>query len=78
MEKDLERLSNRLGFFCRIYTVCRGGSRTAATSKMEYFVIIVNGFQPLTITTKSSILDVAAVLGLPLDSVPQVIVCLLI
>ena len=24
----------------------RGGSRTAATSKMERFVIIVNGFQP--------------------------------
>ena len=27
----------------------RGGSRTAATSKMERFVIIVNGFQPLSI-----------------------------
>ena len=26
----------------------RGASRTAATSKMERFVIIVNGFQPLT------------------------------
>ena len=44
----------------------RGGSRTAATSKMEHFVIIVNGFQPLTIITKPSILDVAAVLDLPL------------
>ena len=31
----------------------RGGSRTAATSKMERFVIIVNGFQPLTIITKA-------------------------
>ena len=31
----------------------RGGSRTAARSKMERFVIIVNGFQPLTITTKT-------------------------
>ena len=30
----------------------RGGSRTAATSKMELFVRIVNGFQPLTIITK--------------------------
>ena len=40
----------------------RGGSRTAATSKMELFVIIVNGFQPLTIITKCPILDVAAVL----------------
>ena len=36
----------------------RGGSRTAATSKMELFVIIV--------ITKSSILDVAAVLDPPL------------
>ena len=40
----------------------RGGSRAAATSKMERFVIIVNGFQPLTIITKRSILDVAAAL----------------
>ena len=27
----------------RYYTALRGGSRTAATSKMEPFVIIVNG-----------------------------------
>ena len=47
----------------------RGGSRTAATSKMELFVIIVNGFQPLTIMTKCSILDVATVLDLPLSQV---------
>ena len=40
----------------------RGGSRTAATPKMERFVIIVNSFQPLTIITKHTILDVAAVL----------------
>ena len=38
------------------------GSRTAATSKMERFVIIVNGW-------KRSILDVAAVLDPPLDSI---------
>ena len=44
----------------------RGGSRTAATSKMERFVIIVNGFQPLTIIIKCSILNVAAVLDPPL------------
>ena len=44
----------------------RGGSRTAATSKMEFFVIIVNCFQPLTIITKSSILDIAAALYPPL------------
>ena len=52
--------------------VCRGGSRAAATSKMELFVvivngfqlfvIIVNGFQPLTIITRPSILDVATAL----------------
>ena len=44
-----------------------------ATSKMERFVIIVNGcfvlivngFQPLTIITKRSILDVVAVLDPP-------------
>ena len=46
--------------------IMRGESRAAATSKMERFVIIVNGFQPLTIITKRSILDVAAVLGPPL------------
>ena len=45
----------------------RGGSRTAAASKMEHFVIIVNGWKPLTIITKSSILDVATVLDPSLD-----------
>ena len=45
----------------------RGGSRAAATSKMKRFVIIVNGFQPLTIITKGSILDVAAALDPPLE-----------
>ena len=53
-----------------------GGSRTTATSKMELCVIIVNGFQPLTIITKCcqlltiitkcSILDVTAILDPPL------------
>ena len=50
------------------YATCRGGSRNAATSKMERFMIIVNGLQPLTIITKCPILDVAAVLDLPLGS----------
>ena len=36
---------------------------------MEHFVIIVNGWKPLTIITKSSILDVAAVLDSPLKLV---------
>ena len=38
----------------------RGGSRALATSKMEHFVIIVDGIQPLTFITKPSSLDVAA------------------
>ena len=45
--------------------VSRDGSRTAATSKMELFVIIV---KQLTVITKSSILDIAAVLDPPLVS----------
>ena len=48
------------------HTIFRGGSGAAATSKMEHFVIIVKGFQPVTIATKLSILDVAAILDTPL------------
>ena len=51
-----------------IYLISRGGSRAAATSKIECFVIIVNGYQPLTIITKRSILDAAAALDPPLIS----------
>ena len=45
----------------------RGGSKAAATSKKERFVIIVNGWKQLTIITKHSILDLAAALDPPLD-----------
>ena len=38
---------------------------------MERFVIIINGFQPLTIITKRSILDVVAVLDPPLKMSPE-------
>ena len=55
----------------RILLANRGGSRTAATSKMELFVITVIGWKPLTIITKSSILDVAAVLDPPLGKENQ-------
>ena len=44
----------------------RGGSRATATSKMERFVIIVNGWKPLTIIPEYSILHVAAALDPPL------------
>ena len=43
----------------------RDGYTTAATSKMVHFVIIVTGWKSLTIITKSSILEVAAVLDPP-------------
>ena len=46
--------------------ITKGGSKTAATSKMERFVKIVNDFQPFTIITKRSILDVANTLDPPL------------
>ena len=41
---------------------------TAATSKVELFVIIVNGWKALTIVTKNSTLDVAEVLDPPLKN----------
>ena len=46
----------------QLWLMFRGGSRTAAISKMEHFVITINGWKRLTIITKRSILDVAAVL----------------
>ena len=51
----------------------RSGSRTAPASKMERFVIIVNGWKPLTIFTKRFILDVAAVLDLPLNTLDDIL-----
>ena len=51
--------------------IVRAGSRTAATHNMEHFMIIVNGYKPLTIITKSSMLDVAAVLDPPLKYIAR-------
>ena len=59
--------------FFEVYkNLIRGGPKAAATSKMEHFVIIVNGFvvtvngfQLLTIITKRSILDTATALDPP-------------
>ena len=47
----------------------RDGSKTAATSKVDLFVVIVNGWKPLTTITKNSTLDVAVVLDPPLEIV---------
>ena len=52
-------------FMLRRLTDLRAGSRAAATRKIERFVITVNGFQPLPIIIRRSILDVAAVLDPP-------------
>ena len=52
-------LSNEL---LKISVKSKGRSRTAATSKLEHFVMVVNSFQPLTIIKKGSIFVVAAVL----------------
>ena len=49
-----------------ISSITRGESRTAGTSKMVRFLIMVNGCKPLTFITKRSILDVAAALDPPL------------
>ena len=49
----------------------RGGSKTAATSKIELFVIILNSWKPLTIITKCSIFDAAATLDPPLKVISQ-------
>ena len=45
-------------------SMCRGGPRTTATSKIEHLMIIIK--QLLTIIMRCSILDVAVVLDLPL------------
>ena len=55
-----------------ITNITRGGSRTAAASKVELFVIIVNDWKPLTIMTMSSTFDVPAVLDPPLITVEKI------
>ena len=47
----------------------RGRSRATAKFKMERFVIIVNGWKPLAIITKRSILNIAATQDTPLKAV---------
>ena len=52
----------------RLWEISGGECRTAATSKMELFGTIVNGCKPLTIMTKCTVLDVAALLDPPLNN----------
>ena len=49
-----------------LFRTHRGLSRTLATSKMQFFVNVVNSLKLLTNVTKSSILNVAGDLGTPL------------
>ena len=51
----------------------RDGLRTVAAFKKDHFMIIVNGWKPLTIITKSSILGVAAILDAPQMTVEMLI-----
>ena len=44
-------MSKKLSLSQQYQIVFRGGSRTTAAPKMERFVIIVNGLQPLTVIT---------------------------
>ena len=66
LDLSIKNLSVISGKIVSNYEIIRGGSGTAATFKMERFVIIDNGFQPLTIIKKRSILNVAAALDPPL------------
>ena len=59
-----------MGYVWRLAT--RGRSKATATSRMERFVIIVNGFQLLAIITKRSIWDVAVALDPPLATTGKV------
>ena len=43
--------------------VCKDAFRTTAASETELPAILVNGFQPLNIITKSPISDIATVLN---------------
>ena len=55
-----------LNNLCLFDLLIRGGSRAAATSKMERFVITVSGCESLTVITKCSMLVVASSLDPPL------------
>ena len=57
---------------CQKFRETRSRPKTPTTSKVENFVIIVNGFQPFTIITKSSTCVVAAGLDPPLETMKNI------
>ena len=63
---------NTLGFnILEQYFYIQQGSRTPITSKMGFFVTLVNGWKPLNNATKSSILNVAGTLDMPRNNVQK-------
>ena len=67
----ISHVVHRLAFTCSLGALAKGGSRAVATSKMECFVITLNGWKPLTIIKKPLILDVAAALDPPLLAISK-------
>ena len=61
-KNSTDSMLNSFAFDSSSGYLVRSGSRAAATSKIERFMIIVNGWKPLTSITKRSILDFAAAL----------------
>ena len=73
MFKKIEAQAKKCFSYKKGVCAVRRESRTATTSKMERFMIIVNGFQPLPLITKCSILDAAAALDPPLNLIREAI-----
>ena len=58
----ISKIKSNIIFYLKNDDINAAGSRTAARSKVEIFVAIVNGWKPLTLVIKSFISNVAAVL----------------
>ena len=58
----ISKIKSNVIFYLKNDDINAAGSRTAARSKVEIFVAIVNGWKPLTLVIKSFISNVAAVL----------------
>ena len=58
----ISKIKSNIIFYLKKDDINAAGSRTAARSKVEIFVAIVNGWKPLTLVIKSFISNVAAVL----------------
>ena len=52
-----------------IFIIIRVGSRTLARSEVEFFFIIVDGFQLFALVIRNSTLDLAGLLDLPVFNI---------